>query len=52
MNEDDTATVVIEPPYIDMLHELREEHGSAIDDHIQTVVRDAIHESYKELDSQ
>jgi hypothetical protein len=39
-------------PYKQMLDELRDEHGDDIDAHLHDLVRDAIHESYKELDSQ
>jgi hypothetical protein len=35
-----------------MVHELREEHGEAIDAHLQAVLKDSVHESYKELESQ
>jgi hypothetical protein len=52
MSEHDPVTVEIESPYSTMIHDLREEHGEAIDAHLQTVLKDAVHESYKELDSQ
>jgi hypothetical protein len=35
-----------------MLEELRDEHGADIDRHIRAHMRDVIHESYKELDSE
>jgi hypothetical protein len=38
-------------PYEEMLKELRDEHGTEIDLHIQDHIRDVIHESYKELDA-
>jgi hypothetical protein len=38
--------------YREMLDELRDEHGSEIDYHIRDQIRDVVHESYKELDSQ
>jgi hypothetical protein len=53
---DDTDVTVdslmnINAPYKQMLHELRDEHGENIDSHIRSLVQDAIHESYKELNS-
>jgi hypothetical protein len=38
-------------PYQEMLEELRDEHGAAIDKHIRGQMRNVIHESYKELDA-
>jgi hypothetical protein len=38
-------------PYQEMLEELRDEHGAAIDQHVRDQIRDVIHESYKELDT-
>jgi hypothetical protein len=52
MSEQESVTVEIESPYTIMFHELREEHGESIDAHLKAVLRDAVHESYKELDSQ
>jgi hypothetical protein len=52
MSEHGSVTVEIEPPYSTMIHDLREEHGEAIDAHLQAVLKDAVHESYKELESQ
>jgi hypothetical protein len=41
---------MIGEPYNEMLIELREAHGDEIDTHIRDLIKDAIHESYKELD--
>jgi hypothetical protein len=42
--------IMIGEPYNEMLIELREAHGDEIDTHIRDLIKDAIHESYKELD--
>jgi hypothetical protein len=44
----DEITLVSEP-YKEMLDELRQHHGDDIDAHLRGLVRDGIHESYKEL---
>jgi hypothetical protein len=47
------ATVtLVEDPYQDMLKELRETHGDEIDTYLRELIRDAIHESYKQLDDE
>jgi hypothetical protein len=47
----DSDLLGVEGLYQQMLTELRDEHGDEIDAHIRDLVRDAIHESYKELDA-
>jgi hypothetical protein len=42
----------IEHVYREMLEELRDEHGAEVDYHIRNQIRDVIHESYKELDTE
>jgi hypothetical protein len=52
-NTSDTQTVAVEihaPPYQSMLSDLRDAHGDEIDNHLRDLVRDAVHESYKQLD--
>jgi hypothetical protein len=39
-------------PYQEMLHELRQHHGDEIDAYLLELVRDGVHESYKELDGE
>jgi hypothetical protein len=51
MSDDDAASVeIVETPYQAMLSELRDVHGDEIDDHLRDLLRDAVHESFKQLD--
>jgi hypothetical protein len=50
MGDDAVSVEIVEPPYQMMLDELRDMHGDEIDDHLRDLLRDAVHESYKQLD--
>jgi hypothetical protein len=56
MTDNDIATTDLDgfvgEPYQEMLRELRAHHGADIDAHLRGLVRDGIHESYKELDAE
>jgi hypothetical protein len=45
---DDDIQITITAPYSEMMQELRDEHGDEIDAHIHDLIRDSIHESYKQ----
>jgi hypothetical protein len=50
-DDDDAVSVeIVAPPYQAMLDELRDVHGDEIDDHLRDLLRDAVHESFKQLD--
>jgi uncharacterized protein (DUF2267 family) len=48
-SDEGAAIELTEAPYREMLAALRAEHGEEVDAHLREILRDSVHNSFKEL---